>query len=546
MTSRRPLRFPPRRLPRLAALALVVLAGTRAADGAAAPVAWSQQPPGGLTPAQVPQFVAVTFDDGYGLEDGGQGGINTIVDFMATKTNPAGSNAGTFDGTPVRTTFYLSSTNGTGANLTAWTKAYKAGHEAADHTINHPNGGTLNAGGTAPGKFAVAKWVLEIKGCKDALTRPGGVGAAAADVVGFRTPFLGYNDATFSALEQLGFAYDSTFPNCFGAAEDGGSCSWPHTLDGDSKDAAVLATKLGAETIKAHPSIMEVPVSTLIVPPDSEAAAYGFKAGLRGRVPAKMPYPSLWEPATGKLGGLDWTVLADAKLAPDEMTAILKYTLDQHLEGNRAPFVFCAHTFMYSYSNPSSNPDTPSAAVRDARWKALSAFISYAISKPEVRMRPVKDIVAWMRNPVALAGGGTPAADAGATPDQPEAGAAAGGASGGEGGAGGAGAPADAGAGVVDAAAAGGGGSAAAAGGASGGSGSGGKSGGGSGGKSGTGGKAGSDEGDQPAASGSGGGCALGGAVGAASGGSALLLAALWIVARRRRSRAPDRREIDK
>src|SRR3954471_17630690 len=126
-----------------------------------------------------------------------------------------------------------------------------------------------------------------------------------------------------------------------------------------------------------------------------------------------MPYPSVWEPATGKLGGLDWSVLADAKLAPDEMTAILKYTLDQHLKGNRSPFVFCAHTFLYSYSNPSSNPDTPSAAVRDARWKALTAFLTYALAKPEVRMRPGRDIVSGMQRRVALAGAVIPA-DAGA------------------------------------------------------------------------------------------------------------------------------------
>src|SRR4051812_41837086 len=49
------------------AAAAFVLVGARAQ---AAPIPWSRQPPGGLAPAQVPQFVAVTFDDGYGLEDG--------------------------------------------------------------------------------------------------------------------------------------------------------------------------------------------------------------------------------------------------------------------------------------------------------------------------------------------------------------------------------------------------------------------------------------------------------------------------------------------
>src|SRR2546423_1321760 len=99
-------------------MAILVAVGASLAVGApahAAPVPWSQQPPGGLPPSRVPQFVAVTFDDGYGLEDGGTGGVNYIIDFMNTKKNPGSGNAGTFDGTPVRTTFYLSSSNGTGA-----------------------------------------------------------------------------------------------------------------------------------------------------------------------------------------------------------------------------------------------------------------------------------------------------------------------------------------------------------------------------------------------------------------------------------------------
>src|SRR4051812_36204907 len=59
-----------------------------AAEAVAAPVPWSHNPPGGLQPAQVPQFVAVTFDDGYGLEDGGTGGVNDIIAFMSARKNP--------------------------------------------------------------------------------------------------------------------------------------------------------------------------------------------------------------------------------------------------------------------------------------------------------------------------------------------------------------------------------------------------------------------------------------------------------------------------
>src|SRR6188768_3495486 len=79
--------------------------------GLAAPtkaLSWSEQPPG-LSPVDVPQFVAVTFDDNFvsGIGDPA-GGMTWATDFFRSLTNPAGSNyAPTFDGAPVRTSFYF-------------------------------------------------------------------------------------------------------------------------------------------------------------------------------------------------------------------------------------------------------------------------------------------------------------------------------------------------------------------------------------------------------------------------------------------------------
>ena len=52
---------------RLAALALLptLLGNAQGADR----LAWSASPPGGRSPSSVPQFVAITFDDNFGLED---------------------------------------------------------------------------------------------------------------------------------------------------------------------------------------------------------------------------------------------------------------------------------------------------------------------------------------------------------------------------------------------------------------------------------------------------------------------------------------------
>lgn len=78
------------------------------------------------------------------------------------------------------------------------------------------------------------------------------------------------------------------------------------------------------------------------------------------------------------------------------MRAILEYNLDLHLSGNRSPLVFVAHAHLYAFSTPEDNPDTPSDAERKARWKALTGFITYALTKPEVRVVAGRNIIEWM------------------------------------------------------------------------------------------------------------------------------------------------------
>jgi len=78
------------------------------------------------------------------------------------------------------------------------------------------------------------------------------------------------------------------------------------------------------------------------------------------------------------------------------MAAVLKYNLDLHIAGNHSPLVFIGHSHLYAYSSKDANPDTPTAADRDARWKGLTDFIQYALSKPETRIVRAKDILTWV------------------------------------------------------------------------------------------------------------------------------------------------------
>src|SRR5438552_11727308 len=88
----------------------------------------SPNPPGGLAVAQVPQFVAVTFDDNFNTE-----GMDWATGFFRPLHNPAGGgNAGTFDGAPVRTTFPNNSVY-LGGMQASWQTAATDGHEIANH-----------------------------------------------------------------------------------------------------------------------------------------------------------------------------------------------------------------------------------------------------------------------------------------------------------------------------------------------------------------------------------------------------------------------------
>lgn len=256
-----------------------------------------------------------------------------------------------------------------------------------------------------PRDWSVEQWRAEIASCQTVLTASRyGFGAQA--VIGFRSPYLSYNDNLFTALKSLGFAYDSSVPNCFDDAEDGANCSWPYSLAQGSPDAETFARKLSAgpnplvpPRVQAHPGLWELPITTLIVPPDSLAASYQFEPGLRDRVAARapMPYPSFHEPPTGKITGLDYTLLIDAGLSGDEMRAILSYNLDLHLAGNRSPLIFVAHAQLYTSSPRGGDPARPTEADREMRWKGLTAFIAYATSKPEVRIVAAQDVLAWVQ-----------------------------------------------------------------------------------------------------------------------------------------------------
>lgn len=326
----------------------------------------SAQPPGGLAVAQAPQFVLLGFDDNPQTEP-----MTWFVDYLKDKRDAGGNS--------VRAIFFSNGRYWNDRTLIAiHHRALSEGHEIANHTQNHENGSA----------FTVAKWRAEMAACEATFDE---TGIPAAGVIGFRTPFLAYNAATFEALVAEHQVYDSSIEEGDQPDQNGTNFLWPYTLDAGSPGNAADHPEGSPKRVGKHPGLWEIPIHVFMIPADEDCERYGAKPGLRARIGAnlKVSYGGgSGEPAE-KITGLDWNVLEAAKCDGPEFLAILKYTLDLRLAGNRAPFMVGGHTALY----PLSKPD---------RRQAMEDFIAYALTKPEVRFVTGKQLIDWLRAPQPL------------------------------------------------------------------------------------------------------------------------------------------------
>lgn len=332
----------------------------------------AQIPPVGLAVEAVPQFVMIGFDDNPEVEP-----MEWIVGFMAEKRNPAGTGqTATFDGMPARAAFY---SNGVYLDPSRQLRdlhlrAFREGHEVGNHTFTHRDGA----------EFSVEDWKRELIHNRQALSKA----QIPRDAqTGFRAPFLVYNAATFRALAELGFDYDTSIEEGYQAGHDGTNFYWPYTLDHGSPGNAASER----ERVGSIPGFWEIPIHVFMIPADDDCEHYGVPPGMWARVQKGMAEVGLdWSATDPKITGMDWNVFNQAKLDAADFLAVLKYNLDLRLAGNRAPFMLGAHTATFPNSAP---------ALR----AAMEAFIDYALSKAEVRVVTPQQLVAWLKHPVAFA-----------------------------------------------------------------------------------------------------------------------------------------------
>lgn len=422
----------------LSLLGTHLTAQTRAEYNFTDNVAESRVPPAGLAVEQVPCFVVLGFDDNPRSGSETDGGVHWVVSMMEGKMNPSREfpNAKTFDGAPAKVTFYNNPEAFTGyfedgpENLIpAYRRAYEAGHEMANHTFNHwrdwMGARIINA--------SEEEWLAQIDKADLWMSKPWptdseldgkaqweinammgsgnyGAGIPLDSIRGFRAPYLMYNKNTFTGLKKRGIWYDCSIEDGMeDINEDGTSLRWPYTMDNGSTSGSATAhqdVNQDKDGMLDHGEVSEVsgfwqlPNSPVFIPHDSLAVTYGFEPGLRDR--AKSTTSSGSE---DRIIGLDYNIVVKNELdrtanglKANEYLAILKYTLDLRLQGNRAPFMFGTHSQFYRDQWAQTYTNMTGSELR----QALEDFVDYALSKSEVRIVRGIDVIEWMQNPVPL------------------------------------------------------------------------------------------------------------------------------------------------
>ncbi len=352
--------------PILLAISMIYTLNTVSAADSVAP---SQKPPNNLAVSNVPQFLIFGYDD-----QETRAGMQVVVDIFKQRKNPPGlGRKETFDGSPARCSFYTNTMYLDDAALKNLHKqAYTDGFEIGNHTHSHETGFNTTE----------STWKTEMQRCNTDLVS---AGIPKAAITGFRTPFLEYNNAAFKAMVSMGFMYDCSVEEGWENDQATGRYFWPYTLDnGSPGNKAMVDLGQPHELLNKYPGLWEIPCYNVVFPHDSICEKYGISKGLRQRT---YNYINYFDPTNGKLTGLDYNLMEEAKVTQKEFLGILKYNLDMNYKGNRAPMTFGCHSKYYAESG----------------WaQVLKDFLDYALQYPDVRVVTTNNLIQWMRNPKPL------------------------------------------------------------------------------------------------------------------------------------------------
>lgn len=241
------------------------------------------------------------------------------------------------DGCPAVATMFTLVT-GNDCELTA--KLYDAGYEIADHTHSHKSVKGM----------PTAQLEKETVGARAELAE---CGIPEGDILGFRAPYLETDIALRKMLFKNGFLYESSIiepTNGASLSQGEGKRVWPFQMDkGVPIDCSYFETE-ECSTSERWPSMWQVPVWWLTQDGSEDGEPYSMDYG-------------------------------DGSDAYD----LLKANFDAAYKGNRAPLPIFIHTpWLTSGDNLSG----------------VKKFVEYALSKPNTYLVTIRQLLAWMENPV--------------------------------------------------------------------------------------------------------------------------------------------------
>ncbi|PSC74206.1 left border a [Micractinium conductrix] len=286
-------------------LAALLLAGASAAAAAyscdpatcKAPACMcpSTKTPGGLAPADTPQFVLITHDDSVNALQNRL--VRTMTDGFK---NPNGCNV-------PATWFALKDKT----NCTLVQQLLKDNHEIAGHTMNHV---------PLYKNLTVEQVKEEVEGIKTWMVEECGV--PEAEFKGFRAPYLIHNEQYRKVMAAANYTYDSSIIEPFPTATSPSFAerTWPFTMDaGIPLDCAWAGSAdVSCSETERYPGVWEVPL--WILPDEAGTSAAGFS--------------------------MDPTAAT-----PDALFGLLKKSFDAAYDGNRAPFPLFVHAPWFTFDN---------------------------------------------------------------------------------------------------------------------------------------------------------------------------------------------------
>jgi hypothetical protein len=330
-------------------------------------IAPSFDPPGGLKPEQVPQFIVLGFDDNRYTD-----GMKWVLDTFESYSNPKGKgNPKTFDGQSAKVSFYFTTDSlemGEAGLAEQWLRVQANRHEIGNHTHTH----------RANEETMAWSWTDEIKQSNGTLAEL--FNLEEKEILGIRAPFLQHDALLFDAMaESAGLFYDVSITHTpSGDMHEDWKFKrhiWPYTLDDD------FYFNTSFTSYGKRPGVWTVPVYTL---PRGGTKPDRFDTDVSGKF----------------LAGFDSTAYGTLKMSANDFLNSMKWGLEFAMENgsNRAPITIGVHSDTYSEKHHAYD-DVASLAERR---KAITDFLDYAMTFPEVRIVTSKQLMQWMSNPEPL------------------------------------------------------------------------------------------------------------------------------------------------